>query len=118
MKKAKANIIEDVLRGYITAMTNQLNPEVAARCLYEFTIISHDDHEAAMVDSIQRTKRSSTLLMLLIQKLRWNPRWCKKAIVALKEAGVNVESLTKDLTDAGIDLGQEAEGTVVLLLCQ
>ena len=112
-KVKKGNIIEEILQSNYPAMIEQMSPESTAECLYGFAIINHDECESAMLDKIPKSDRSRKLLLLLIKKLRWNPHWCKDAIVALKKGGVNMESIITALTDAGIDVkskGKKIEG--------
>ena len=82
----------------------EINPEKAAIHLYRFGIIDYSDHESAMMDTVTQSRRSTVLLLLLIRKLRANPHWCSDAIVALRTAGVNMNSIIVALTGAGVNI--------------
>ena len=101
-QKNKGDKIEGVLRKEFPRLADEIDPETVARYLYGLSIIDRSELELAMVKSVKQTDRSSRLLLHLIRKLKANPTWCHEAIVALKKAGVNTESITVALKDAGI----------------
>ena len=101
-QKNKGDKIEGVLRKEFPRLADEIDPEAVARYLYGLSIIDRSELELAMVKSTKQTDRSSRLLLHLIRKLKANPNWCDDAIVALRKAGVNTESITVALEDAGI----------------
>ena len=95
--------IETAFRGHYTTLVN-MDPDKVARHLYESKIIDSNQHEAATNRNTERVDRSDKLLQQLIRKLKSNPQWCDKAVVALEKAGVNVTAIVEGLKRDGIPL--------------
>ena len=95
-------IFEVFQRNYLLLL-NKINPEEAARYLYDVSIIDDSEHDLAMVHSTSRRERSSSLLMNLFRKLRANPQLCGAAIAALRNAGTNMDSISEALEEAGVN---------------
>ena len=96
-KKYEGNLIARVLQRNFLELINDVDPKKAATYLYKVAIIDDNELESAMNGFLSRTDRASTLMRLLIRKLRINPHWCHDAFVALKEAGLSMESIIQEL---------------------
>ena len=78
-------------------MVDAVDPKEAAKYLYGVGIIGDSELESAMNEMLNRSDRASNLMRILIRKLRANPHWCHDALVALKTAGLNMESVIQEL---------------------
>ena len=78
-------------------LIKEIDPIEVASCLFKFGIIGDDEMELATNKHNSRKNRSNDLMLYLIRKLRANRSWGNDTIVALKTAGVNMESMTTEL---------------------
>lgn len=113
-RKTRGNIIEEVFRKHHPTLVKEINPEKAAIQLFGVGIIDDNEHESAMIGTLTQIKRSTDLLLLLIRKLRANPHWCSDAIIALRTAGVNMNSIIVALTEAGVNVDVKCVETGIM----
>ena len=90
-------VVAQVLQHHHHTLIKEIDPNEVASCLFKFGIIGDDEMESATNKHNSRKNRSNDLMLYLIRKLRSNQGWGNDTVVALKKAGVNMESMTAEI---------------------
>ena len=114
-RRDEGNKIYEIFRLHHSLLLDAINPEEAAGYLYEVGIINDSEFELAMIHSISRSERSKQLLLSLYRKLRANPQLCGAAIVSLRKAGTNMDSISEALKQAGVNIESKSKVLVVTI---